>query len=353
MTVSVIVPVYNNARGLARCLESLARLQDPDFEIIVVDDGSAERYDGVCAKYGARLARLATNAGAGVARNEGARRARGKILAFIDSDCAAPPDWLARIRAAMVDDEVVAVAGTFGASLGRNFFALLRFWEARYYHVRERALVNSFVTANFAIRTTVFEKAGGFPPLWIAEDLIFGYRLKLLGYHALWLYDLEVAQDFRPSLAKYVKQQAEWMEHIFVLTLRYPGLQFMRWSVRKGGPALQGGIEGLLLASLPVVAIVGGSTIAVPAALLVTLVALNWPFLRFVRRQSSLLRAAQVFVAVVAVRNPAWLMGVGRGFLRQPVRAVAGLYRLLLARVRGTAPDPIDEPVASIGGQSR
>lgn len=329
MKISVIIPVYDNPEGLRRCLASVQQLRDVDFEVIVVDDGSGTSHEQVCAGFGARFIRLNDNVGAGVARNEGAKYAEGEILAFTDSDCVVASDWLARIRDALSAPDIVAVAGSFDASIGDNVIARQRLFEARYYHVKERCLVNSFTTSNFAIRTSVFKRVGGFPHLRTAEDLILGYRLMRLGYGVLWRYDLQVSQEFPVSAWKYFKQQANWMGSVLQLTLKYPELQRMTWSVKRGGLVWQLALQGVLVVLLPF----GGLMSQWGPLSLLTLAALallNLPFLAYCRREGSLLFASQVFALTVLVRNLAWLVGLAGAAWRNPVRTITRLCVLLM-----------------------
>src|SRR5688572_21591436 len=98
---SIVVPSYRSAATIARCLRSLIAQDAPfDYEVIVVDssdDGTAELvrrdFPGVC------LHHLPDRVGPETARNIGAKHAKGAILAFLDSDCIAPRDWLRRLVA--------------------------------------------------------------------------------------------------------------------------------------------------------------------------------------------------------------------------------------------------------------
>jgi hypothetical protein len=86
-TVSVIIPTYNSGHTIARALDSVLRQSAPAAEIIVVDDGSQDDLVSVLEPYGARVQLLRQqNAGPAAARNNGARHARGRLLAFLDAD---------------------------------------------------------------------------------------------------------------------------------------------------------------------------------------------------------------------------------------------------------------------------
>ncbi|MEM8761253.1 MAG: glycosyltransferase family A protein, partial [Pseudomonadota bacterium] len=101
--ISVIIPVFNDAGGLARCLDALARQTDAaPFEVIVVDNGSDPPLDPATlpALPSLRLIRE-TAPGSYAARNAGIAAARAAILAFTDADCRPRPDWLAAGHAAI------------------------------------------------------------------------------------------------------------------------------------------------------------------------------------------------------------------------------------------------------------
>jgi hypothetical protein len=113
----VIVVCWNSERVLGRCLEHLFAQDHPDYEVIVVDDGSQDATHAIAEaaarEHALTLIRSARNRGCPAARNLGLERARGDIVAFIDDDGFAAPDWLRRVCAAFARDERTgAVAST-------------------------------------------------------------------------------------------------------------------------------------------------------------------------------------------------------------------------------------------------
>lgn len=101
--LSLVVPVYNVAPYLPRCLESLAALSPPADEIIVVDDGSTDDCPRILVEFQSRLPQMRVirqeNSGLSAARNTGLDAARGKYLAFVDSDDFLEPDAYAEALA--------------------------------------------------------------------------------------------------------------------------------------------------------------------------------------------------------------------------------------------------------------
>jgi O-antigen biosynthesis protein len=108
--VSVVVCTYNGSRTLAGCLDGLTRLRYPDYEIIVVDDGSTDDSSAIASRYDVRLIRT-PNQGLSAARNVGARVATGEIVAYIDDDAWPDPDWLLHISATLSSGEYAGVGG--------------------------------------------------------------------------------------------------------------------------------------------------------------------------------------------------------------------------------------------------
>ncbi len=109
--VSVIVCSYNGARTLEECLQSLVRLDYPDYEILLVDDGSTDNTPDIAARFPEVKYIRQENLGLSVARNVGARAAQGEIVAYTDSDCIADESWLTYLVGAMHDQQVDAIGG--------------------------------------------------------------------------------------------------------------------------------------------------------------------------------------------------------------------------------------------------
>ena len=94
--ISVIIPHLNQPNGLEACLGSLdsQTLERSAFEVIVVDNGSASLPKAVIERYPGTSLLQESRPGPGLARNRGVEAASADILAFIDADCRAHPDWL-------------------------------------------------------------------------------------------------------------------------------------------------------------------------------------------------------------------------------------------------------------------
>ncbi|WP_051274357.1 glycosyltransferase family 2 protein [Cellulomonas sp. URHD0024] len=103
-TISVVIPVLDDAALLERCLQSLAAQQVAPSEVIVVDNGSADDSVRVASGHGAVVV-SEPRRGIGYAAATGYDAAGGQIIARCDADSVLPSDWLARIQRAFADDE--------------------------------------------------------------------------------------------------------------------------------------------------------------------------------------------------------------------------------------------------------
>jgi cellulose synthase/poly-beta-1,6-N-acetylglucosamine synthase-like glycosyltransferase len=108
--VSVVVCAYQAEETIGACLQSLADLTYPDYEVIVVDDGSTDATSEIACKFLVRLL-CAGRLGLSGARNLGLEDAKGEIVAYIDSDAHADPDWLTYLILALEAPNAAGVGG--------------------------------------------------------------------------------------------------------------------------------------------------------------------------------------------------------------------------------------------------
>ena len=101
--VSVVVPIYNTAKYLPECLDSLLAQTHQDLEIILIDDGSTDESGKIADDYAKKDKRIKVihqkNAGQSAARNRGIKEATGEFLSFVDSDDKLKPDFIKKLLA--------------------------------------------------------------------------------------------------------------------------------------------------------------------------------------------------------------------------------------------------------------
>jgi glycosyltransferase involved in cell wall biosynthesis len=179
--ISVIVPAYNSAATLGATLEALARQEvDVPYEVIVVDDGSADQTVAVAERFPGPVAVLRQDhQGPGPARNRGAELARARLLAFTDADCAPTPSWLRAGLQGLTNADLVQ--GVVRPDPQAQRYPL----ERSVWVTREIGL---YETANMFVTRELFERLGGFED-WLqarigkplAEDVWFGWRARRAG----------------------------------------------------------------------------------------------------------------------------------------------------------------------------
>lgn len=109
--VSVVICAYNAERTMRPCLESLKRLDYPNFEVVIVDDGSRDRTAEISMDFPEYRLIRQPNKGLGVARNVGMHAARGEIIAYTDSDCVVDPHWLTLMARSMTENKFDGCGG--------------------------------------------------------------------------------------------------------------------------------------------------------------------------------------------------------------------------------------------------
>jgi GT2 family glycosyltransferase len=108
--ISVVVCSYNGERTIRDCFEGLLKLEYPNFEVIVVDDGSSDATAAITREYGFRL--ISTeNRGLSNARNTGLEAATGEIVAYLDDDAYPDPHWLTYLAATFLSTTHAGVGG--------------------------------------------------------------------------------------------------------------------------------------------------------------------------------------------------------------------------------------------------
>jgi glycosyltransferase involved in cell wall biosynthesis len=120
--VSVVVCAHNATATIGECLRSLSRLNYPSYEVVVVDDGSTDGTGEIANTFGARLVRI-ERGGLSRARNEGIKASRSPIIAFIDADAYADPDWLTFAVMTLEAHGAAAVGGPNLSPPGDEFVA--------------------------------------------------------------------------------------------------------------------------------------------------------------------------------------------------------------------------------------
>lgn len=219
---SVIVPVYNRAHVLGRTLKSVLAQTFQDFEIVVVDDGSSDDPKAVVQEFADPRIRFVRqeNRGGGAARNTGIDAARGRLVAFLDSDDEFLPHHLERMRGLLATGQETAgyarivVDRGEGRSLLKPPRAIRQGEHMATYLLCDRGFVP---TITLALPREIAQRVRYSEALPFAQDTDFALRLYLDGCHfrmieepgAVW-HDLPDPQ--RTSANRKGANAAGWIE---------------------------------------------------------------------------------------------------------------------------------------------
>ncbi len=185
LSVTVLVPAYNEESRIAKCLDAL-KMSDYPVEIIVVDDGSTDRTPIIALQRGVRVIRL-PHMGKAPALNAALEGIKSDVVVIVDADTYVLPDTISRLVAPFSDPNVAAV---FGKLRPANRGILPAFQELEYIYVGElseahysRGFPLPFVFgALSAFRTNVLREVGGFPLGTAGEDVDLLYTILGKGY---------------------------------------------------------------------------------------------------------------------------------------------------------------------------
>ena len=201
-SISLYIPCYNAERYIARTLEGALRQTYPLDEILVIDDGSRDHTREIAARYPVRILSHDRNRGLAAARNTGFRSACNELVASLDADCVAEPDWLEKLLPHLDDPKVVAAGGRLEETV---LTSLADRW--RQVHLPENwgnsVVVNPplLFGANGLHRKSALEEVGGYDEVtWLAgcgEDTDMSRKLLKQGYNLV--YD-------PVALVKHIKQ---------------------------------------------------------------------------------------------------------------------------------------------------
>jgi glycosyltransferase involved in cell wall biosynthesis len=186
--ISVIIPVHNGNGYIERCLSALGKSLYKSYETIVVDDASEDNTREICREFGVKVIDLEWQSGPAAARNEGAKRAAGEILLFIDADVVVTENTLGQFAALFTGDPGISAAfGSYDDSPSApDFISQYRNLLHHFVHQRSSGDAWTFWAGCGAVKRGVFSELGGFNrdkyPAPSIEDIELGYRMKEKGY---------------------------------------------------------------------------------------------------------------------------------------------------------------------------
>ncbi|HEY2102370.1 MAG TPA: glycosyltransferase [Chthoniobacterales bacterium] len=183
--VSIIVCSFNGAATLRACLESLTKLNYPEYEILLVDDGSTDDTAQIAAEFPNVRYIHQPNRGLSAARNTGAAAARGEVFVYTDSDCMADVDWLYYLIGTLVSGDYAGAGGPNVPPPARNWIqACVAAAPGGPSHVLLTDTIAEHIPGcNMAFWRWTFRSVGGFDSEYrkAGDDVDFCWRVQQAG----------------------------------------------------------------------------------------------------------------------------------------------------------------------------
>jgi glycosyltransferase involved in cell wall biosynthesis len=214
--LSLIIPVYNRPQEVEELLESLCQQTEHNFEVILVEDGSAEKSEFLIPAFEPKLELsyyFKTNSGPGLSRNYGAQRANGDYYIFLDSDCVLPEHYIASVNKALAENAVAVFGGPDRAHA--NFtpiqkainYAMTAFLTTG--GIRGgKASMEKFHPRSFnmGMSKAAFAKTNGFANMRFGEDIDLSIRIVGAGFTSALFADAYVYHKRRTNFRQFFKQ---------------------------------------------------------------------------------------------------------------------------------------------------
>lgn len=328
MSVSIIIPTFNGASRICRCLDALIKqAEEHGAEILVVNDGSTDDTAAVVGKYPAVRLINQANSGPAAARNRGAKEATGSIILFTDDDCIPTPTWLSSMLAPFVDPNVVGVKGAYRSSQSSFIARFVQIeYEDRYRIMAAVPSIDFIDTYSAGFRLNRFLEMNGYDtsfPVACAEDVELSYRMSARGWLMKFAPSAIVFHTHPDTFWKYLRKKYKFAFWRVLAVLKNPA------KTLKDSHTPQIMKVQLLFAPALLIAVSHDLLVhgTVPASLLVlaAFIASTLPFcLRAVRKDVFVGLLSPLMLAARACSQTLGVMGGLIHARRTPVRAPAG-----------------------------
>ena len=233
MKYSVIIPVYNRPDEARELLESLCAQTCRDFEVVIVEDGSAIPCKEVAEAYADRLDihyYVKENGGPGRARNYGVERARGEYVLILDSDAVLPEGYIAAVEDELEREPADAFGGPdrahpeFTPMQKAINYAMTSFFTTGGIRGGKKKLDKFYPRSfNMGVRRELYQALGGFSDMRFGEDIDFSTRIFKGGYRCRLFPEAWVWHKRRTDLKKFFKQVHNSGIARIHLSKRHPG----------------------------------------------------------------------------------------------------------------------------------
>ncbi|MDO8537291.1 MAG: glycosyltransferase [archaeon] len=221
--ISICVLTHNSEKTIKECIESIEKIDYPNFELIIVDDNSKDKTIEIAKikknSINIKLIEIKEKTKIGKLRNIAVQNSSGEIIAFTDSDCTVQKNWLKELIKGFSDEKTAGAGGPnltlkensdFQKCIG-NFYEFFSVIGAQYVKNSENIIeVKHNPSCNSAYRKKILEEINGFNEnIASNEDPELDFRIRKKGYTLLFNPKAIVFHHRKKNLAEFFRQ-AEW-----------------------------------------------------------------------------------------------------------------------------------------------
>ena len=211
--LSVIIPSYNNLNNIFKCLDSVFNQNTSVvYEVIVVDSSDKDDYSKLSQKFpNLNLIKLKQRTYPGTARNIGVKIARGRLIAFTDSDCVVSSDWIERIVTEHRNRGRVLIGGAVRNGTPKNLIGIAEYILefSDFIPQKNERLVRTIPTCNFSIEKGLLLQIGELRDVIKSSDLLFSNNVYEKGINVFFIPSIQISHLNRCDLKKYLRNQRD------------------------------------------------------------------------------------------------------------------------------------------------
>ncbi|VVB91717.1 Glycosyltransferase AglE [uncultured archaeon] len=231
--MSIIIPAYNEEVTVASSIKSMLNLNYPDYEVILIDDGSSDNTFNEASKYSEKGVKVIRqkNTGKPGAINTGIKNASGEVIITVDADSKLHPDaltWIARRFSS--NPRLGAVAGNVKIDKPTGLLKTLQSLEytsSINLVRRSQSMLHCVMVvpgAIAALKTSVLREVGYFPSDTFAEDFDITMKILKAGYHVEYESRAIAFTQAPESVEDFLKQRRRWNRGIPQVLSKYQGM---------------------------------------------------------------------------------------------------------------------------------
>lgn len=314
LSLSFIVTTFNSRDTLCTCLSSILNLRSLDnyeWEIIVIDDGSKDSSIEIANSFGLKVIRK-RHGGYPSALNTGIAKAKGEVVVIVDSDVCMSPDWLTKTICEFNDPLVGMVGGNVLAFPSSSFWSMMAGYELEYRLARiHDKYVDHLSSTCTAYRKELFDKCGGFnEELTTGCDMEISHRALAIDWKIVLAKEAICYHLWKTSVKNYFVQQINYSKYLIKFMKISKNYTFKRnlQPINLYIPLL------LAISCLFIPFFIYMNNLIAPIIILLSIILYHLPITFWILKIHNDARMI-LFPIAINIRYFAWIIGILLGFI--------------------------------------